>query len=128
MPNQSVDPSLASLIEQFTRQIVAVVENATAQRINAALASALGAPVKRGPGRPPKAAIVPTAAAALAASPKPAKKASPKTALARKLQGQYLGALNGLTAADKAKVKQVAASKGKAEAIKLAQSIKAEKK
>jgi hypothetical protein len=51
-------------------------------------------------------------------------KMSPKLARARKLQGQYLGALRGLGDADKAKVKQVAQDKGVPEALKLALSLK----
>ena len=55
----------------------------------------------------------------------PARKpTSPKLARARKLQGRYLGALRGLTDADKGKVKQVANDKGVPEALKLALSLK----
>jgi hypothetical protein len=52
------------------------------------------------------------------------KMTTPKVARARKLQGQYLGALKSLTGADRAKVKKTAAEKSVAEAVKLAQSIK----
>jgi hypothetical protein len=52
---------------------------------------------------------------------------SPKLVRARKLQGQYLGALRSLAASDKAKVKQVAKDKGVPEALKLALSIKGRK-
>jgi hypothetical protein len=52
------------------------------------------------------------------------KKASPKVARARKLQGQYMGALRALSAADKAKVKAVAKDKGVAEAVKMAAGMK----
>jgi hypothetical protein len=55
---------------------------------------------------------------------KRAKKASPKVARARKLQGQYLGALKSLIGADRAKVKQVAKEKGVADAVKLAMTLK----
>ena len=54
----------------------------------------------------------------------PARKASPKLARARKLQGQYLGALKSLSEADKAKVKAVARDKGVADALKLAKTLK----
>ena len=47
-----------------------------------------------------------------------------KALRARKLQGQYLGALKSLTGADRAKVKQMAADKGVADAVKLALSMK----
>jgi hypothetical protein len=43
---------------------------------------------------------------------------------ARKLQGQYLGALRGLSDANRSKVRQVAAEKGVADAVKLALSLK----
>ena len=181
MPN--TDPNIAAQIEAFTNQLVAAVEAAAAQRIQAALAGAFGAPQKRGPGRPPKhlapmapipLASVPTparkkqlcpvpgctnpaapvfgmvckehknvakskikkyrqarregtvtqATGAKPATPKKAKKATPKVARARKLQGQYLGALKSLKGEDRAKVKQTAAEKGVAEAVKLAQSLK----
>ena len=181
MPN--TDPNIAALIEAFTNQLVATVEAAAAQRIQAALAGAFGVPQKRGPGRPPKhlaatahstVALVPAparkkqlcpvpgcknpaapvfgmvckahknvakskirkyrdarregtvtgASGAKPATPKKAKKATPKVARARKLQGQYLGALKSLKGADRAKVKKIAAEKSVAEAVKLAQSLK----
>lgn len=52
------------------------------------------------------------------------KMTTPKVARARKLQGQYLGALKSLTGADRAKVKKTAAEIGVAEAVRLAQSIR----
>jgi hypothetical protein len=55
---------------------------------------------------------------------KRAPKLTPKVKRARKLQGQYLGFLRSLAGADRAKVKQTAAEKGVAEAVKLAQSLK----
>jgi len=181
MPN--TDPNITAQIETFTQQLVATVEAAVAQRIQAALAGAFGVPQKRGPGRPPKhlaatapltlasvpaparrkqlcpvpgcknpaapvfgmvckeeknvakarireyrearrAGMVTHATGARPATPKKAKKATPKVARARKLQGQYLGALKSLTGADRARVKKTAAEKGVAEAVKLAQTLK----
>ena len=177
MPN--TDPNITAQIEAFTRQLVATVEAATAQRIQAALAGAFGIPQKRGPGRPPKqlAAAAPLALAsaparqkqlcpvpgcknaaapvfgmvckdhknvskakikkyreerrgssqstgAAVATPRKVKKVTPKVKRARKLQGQYLGMLKSLAGADRAKVKQTAADKGVAEAVKLARSLK----
>jgi hypothetical protein len=58
------------------------------------------------------------------AAAKKAGKATPKVARARKLQGQYLGALKSLKGADRAKVKAVAKDKGVAEAVKLAARMK----
>jgi hypothetical protein len=67
-------------------------------------------------------------AAAKAVKARKPMKMSPKLARARKLQGQYLGALRGLADADKAKVKQLAKDKGVPEALKLATSLKAARK
>ncbi len=58
------------------------------------------------------------------AAAKKAAKLTPKVKRARKLQGQYLGFLRSLAGADRAKVKQIAAEKGVADAVKLAQSLK----
>jgi hypothetical protein len=177
----NTDPNITAQIETFTQQLVATVEAAVAQRIQAALAGAFGVPQKRGPGRPPKQAVAHVAPVAVeksarkkqlcpvpgcknVAAPifgmvckehknvakskikkyreerregkvtqttgaKPAtakkmKRATPKVARARKLQGQYLGALKSLTGADRAKVKAVAKDKGVADAVKLALSMK----
>jgi hypothetical protein len=179
MPN--TDPNITALIAAFTNQLVATVEAAVAERIQAALAGAFGVPQKRGPGRPPKhlattahfaAASAPAlkkqlcpvpgctnpaapvfgmvckehkkvakskirkyrearregtvtrAPGARPVTPKKMKKATPKVARARKLQGQYLGALKSLKGADRARVKRTAAEKSVAEAVKLAQSLK----
>ena len=177
----NTDPTITAQIETFTQQLVATVEAAVAQRIQATLAGAFGVPQKRGPGRPPKQAVahvapvaapkparkkqlcpvpgctnpaapifgmvckdhknvakskikkyrearregtVTHATGAKPATPKKAKKTTPKVARARKLQGQYLGALKSLKGADRAKVKKTAAEKGVAEAVKLARSLK----
>src|SRR5689334_23293975 len=50
----ATNTDLQSLVTSFVLQLVSVVEVATTDRIQAALAQALGAPAKRGPGRPPK--------------------------------------------------------------------------
>jgi len=174
--------NITAIVETFASQITAAVEASVAQRLQAAIAGAFGAPVKRGPGRPPKpVAAVATVAtvgekkkrpkqlcpvpgcknlaapvfgmvctdhknvakskikkyrlerkgspssAAKAAPAKQVKKATPKAARARKLQGQYMGALKSLTGADREKVKQTAKDKGVAEAVKLALSLKKSK-
>jgi hypothetical protein len=64
------------------------------------------------------------ATAARPTTAKKVRKASPKVARARKLQGQYLGALKSLTGADRAKVKATAKENGVAEAVKLALTLK----
>jgi hypothetical protein len=171
MPN--IGQNITALIADFARQLVAAAEAAAAERIQAALAGALGASGKRGPGRPKQIAVAVTkaagkarpkqlcpvpgcknpaapvfgmvcakhkdvpkakikkyrearkaAAAPVAKSARKAPKATPKLARARKLQGQYLGALKSLGEAAKAKVKAVAKDKGVAEALKVAKSLK----
>jgi len=175
--------NITVIVETFAIQIAAAVEASMADRLQAAIASAFGAPPKRGLGRPAKqavAGVAPVAArsagkkarpkqlcpvpgckntaapvfgmvckdhknvakskikkyreerkskatpagAAKPATAKKVKKATPKVARARKLQGQYLGALKSLKGADRAKVKAVAKDKGVAEAVKLAAGMK----
>ncbi len=174
--------NITTLVESFVSQIAAAMESSMVDRLEAAIAGALGAPQKRGPGRPATkavAAVAPVAARSAgkktrpkqlcpvpgcknvaapvfgmvckdhrnvakskikmyraerkgkpASSSKPAavkktkKAATPKVARARKLQGQYLGALKTLKGADRAKVKAAAKEKGVAEAVKLAAGMK----
>ena len=176
--------NITAIVESFVNQITTAMEASMVDRIQAAIAGALGAPPKRGPGRPAKQAVaavvlvaekpagkktrpkqfcpvpgcknvaapifgmvckdhknvakskikkyreerregkVTQATGAKPVAAKKVKKITPKVARARKLQGQYLGALKSLTGADRAKVKQTAAEKGVAEAVKLALSLK----
>lgn len=123
MPNNA--PNITVLVETFAFQITAAVEAAMAEKLQAALAGAFGAPKRRGPGRPPK--QIAAAVAAVAAKPTRARKAvkaTPKVLRARKLQGQYLGALKSLTGLAREKVKATAKNKSVAEAVKLALSLK----
>jgi len=122
MPNENV----TSLIQTFAHEIIAATKAAASQRIQAALASVFGTPAKRRPGRPPKPAQGTAAAvpATKSARKRKAPKATAKLIRARKVQGQYLGALKSLGAADKAKVKAVAKDKGVAAGLKLAASLK----
>lgn len=124
-----IAPNVTALVEDFVSQVIAATEAAAAARAQAAVAAAFGAPTKRGPGRPKMLAV--SAAKPRQARPAPRRKAPKATAKlirARKLQGQYLGALKSLGATDKAKVKAVAREKGVPEALKLAASLKAKKK
>ena len=176
--------NITAIVETFAIQITAAMEASVSQRLQAAIAGAFGAPRKRGPGRPPKQAVVGVAPVAVEkvaekkarpkqfcpvpgckntaapifgmvckdhknvaeskikkyraerkgkatpvsagkpAAAKKAAKATPKVARARKLQGQYMGALKSLKGADRAKVKAVAKEKGVAEAVKLAAGMK----
>jgi hypothetical protein len=58
------------------------------------------------------------------AATKKTRTATPKAIRARKLQGQYMGALKSLKGANRAKVKAVAKEKGVAVAVKLALGMK----
>jgi hypothetical protein len=65
------DPNITEMVEIFASRITAAVEASIAQRIQAAIADAFGAPPKRGPGRPSKpAAAAPAPAAAQKSRPK----------------------------------------------------------
>jgi hypothetical protein len=46
--------NITAIVETFASQITAAVEASVAERLQAAIAGAFGAPAKRGPGRPPK--------------------------------------------------------------------------
>ena len=181
--------NITAFVESFANQLVAAVEASTAQRIQAAIASAFGAPQKSGLGRPAVASVAtkpatakkgrpkqfcpvpgcenvaapvfgmvcaehknvakskikkyreerrttpakaakpatakPATAKPAAAQPVTAKKVlSPKAARARKIQGQYMGALKSLTGADRDRVRQTAQEKGVAEAVKLAKTLR----
>jgi len=58
------DLNITTIVETFISQITAAVESAAAQRIQAAIAGAFGAPQQRGPGRPAKQAVAPAAGVA----------------------------------------------------------------
>jgi hypothetical protein len=74
------DPNITELVETFASSITAAVEASIAQRIQAAIADAFGAPPKRGPGRPPKPTAAPSAPAtpSAPAAPTAKKKTRPK--------------------------------------------------
>ncbi|MGD0835691.1 MAG: hypothetical protein ABSB49_03490 [Polyangia bacterium] len=113
--------NITAIVDTFVNQITAAAESAVAQRLQAAIAGAFGAPRKGRPGRPAKQAAAPVApVAAPKAAAKKVRRVTPKVMRARKLQGQYLGALRALSAADKAKLKAVAKEKGVAAAVKMA--------
>jgi hypothetical protein len=121
------EKSITTLVESFVSQITSAMEASMVDRIQAALAGALGVPPKRGPGRPAMkavAGVAPVAARSAGKKARPKQAATPKVARARKLQGQYLGALKSLKGADRAKVKAAAKEKGVAEAVKLAAGMK----
>ncbi|MEK6607343.1 MAG: hypothetical protein AABZ30_06760 [Myxococcota bacterium] len=99
-------------IAQLRRELAALM---------AGNAPAITAPIRRGPGRPPG-----RTAAAPPAAPK-AKRTftmTPKMRAARKVQGQYLGALRSLDEAGKAAIKKIAHTQGVAAAVKAAKARK----
>jgi len=118
----NTSPELEALVQNFVGRLVAAIEADVARRIQGALSAALGsspaamsalAP-RRPVGRPPSVNL-------------PVRRrvrVSRELAAARKLQGQYLGALRGLKPADHARVKALAHEKGLPAAIKLAHSLK----
>jgi hypothetical protein len=63
---------------------------------------------------------IPSIALLLAPAAGHSTRTNPKLAAVRRLQGQYLGALRGLPAAARAKVKALARAKGVAAAVKIA--------
>jgi len=109
--------AITTLIENFAKQLVAITQAATEERLRAAMDASFGAPAKRGRG-------VATSQSAVGKRPMTV---TPKVAQARKLQGRYLGALRGLNQANRAKVKAAAKVKGVAAAVKLALSLKPKK-
>jgi hypothetical protein len=117
--------SINALIEDVVRRIVAVTEAAAASRLRGALAAAFDAPVP-GPVRPRQARALEPASAKPAAARR-APTATAKLLRARKLQGQYLGALRSLGQGDRAKVKALAKANGVPAALKLAASLKKNK-
>jgi hypothetical protein len=110
--------NIQNLMTSFVDQIGAVLDHDVKERITSAFARVFGGPPKPSP------------------SPRQARKpprverrsASPAATRARKLQGQYLGALRSLSAGDRKKVKAVAQSTGVADAVKLAHAIAAKGK
>jgi hypothetical protein len=119
------DLNITAIIDTFVNQITAAVESAVTQRLQAAIAGAFGAPQKRGPGRPAKRVVAPVApVAAPKAAARKVRRVTPKVIRARKIQGQYMGALRALSAADKAKVRAVAKEKGVAAAVKMAKGLR----
>jgi hypothetical protein len=71
--------NIRSIVEDFANQLTSLIEEQVMSRARAAVNAALGgAPVKRGPGRPPKAAKALAAAVAAPTRKKARKKAPPQ--------------------------------------------------
>jgi hypothetical protein len=114
----NISPEVEALVCNFVGSVTAAIEADVARRLQGVLASAFG--TSGAPAAGLRGSLTPSAApAARRLAP-----VTPELARARKLQGQYLGALRGLKPADHARVKALAHEKGLVHAIKLARSIK----
>ena len=116
----NISPEVEALVRNFVGRLIAAIEADVARRLHGVVASALGAAAA-------SAAAPRQSAGKKSAVDRPVRRkvrVSRELAAARKLQGQYLGALRGLKPADHARVKALAHEKGLDAAIKLAHSIK----
>ena len=116
----NISPEVEALVRNFVGSLTAAIEADVARRLQGVVASALGMSAASA-AEPRRAVAKSTAVASPVRRPK---KVSPELVQARKLQGQYLGALRGLKPVDHARVKALAHEKGLPAAIKLAHSIK----
>jgi hypothetical protein len=112
----SISSEIESIVREFTARVVAAAKAQANERVLSAVSSALSGQAAPASAKADKAAV--------AAPGKRKLKLSPKGLAARKLQGQYLGLLRGLSAGPRARVKKVAREKGVAEALKFAASLK----
>lgn len=111
----NIEHEIEVLIREFAAKLVEMTEADMRRRAFAAVSSVVTAVGGR------------ASAAASPQAPGPAKRPlqlSPKGLAARKLQGQYLGMLRGLSANHRLRVKKVAREQGVAAALKLGNSLK----
>lgn len=113
-----------SLVQDFSSQIVALIESEASERAQAAILGAFsgsgGVPLKRGRGRPPgggKRGRPPASGLFGLSVTRHAISAG------RRLHGQYIGRLRSLKGKDRARVQAIRKKKGAAEAIKLADRL-----
>jgi hypothetical protein len=117
----NISPEVEVLVRNFVGSLTAAIEADVASRLQGVVASVLG--TSAASAAVARRSVAQSSAVASPAS-RPKKRVSPELAEARKLQGQYLGALRGLKPVDHARVKALAHEKGLPAAIKLAHSIK----
>jgi hypothetical protein len=113
----SMSTEIESIVREFTARVVAIARAQASERVLSAVSAALKG----------QTSATPAPAAKSEKAPAPAKRKlrlSAKGLAARKLQGQYLGLLRGLSAGPRARVKKVAREKGVAEALKFAATLK----
>jgi hypothetical protein len=106
MPTTS---ALENVIDDFVSRLTAAITEEANQRARSLVLGALGDGSAQASGTA-KARRRPAAS-------------SPKVVQARRIQGQYLGALRRLKGADRVRVKKVAKEKSVAEAVKLAAKL-----
>jgi hypothetical protein len=106
MPTTS---ALENVIDDFVNRMTAAITEEANQRARSLVLGALG----NGGTRSSNTAKASRRPAAF----------TPKVVRARKIQGQYLGALRRLKGADRIRVKKVAREKSVAEAVKLAAKL-----
>ncbi len=111
----NIEKDIETLIREFATKLVEITEADMRQRAMAAVAAAGIVTGKAAPST-----IAPQAGQPV----KRTLKLSPKGMAARKLQGQYLGTLRGLSSANRIRVKKVARDQGVAAALKLASTLK----
>jgi len=114
-----------ALVQDFTSQIVALIQAEATERARAAILGAFTgsgvAPIKRGPGRPPgsgRRGRPPGSGLRAFGAGRPHAVSD-----GRRLHGQYIGRLRSLKGRDRARVQAVRNKKGAAEAIKLADKL-----
>lgn len=115
---------ISSLVQDFTSQIVALIQAEATERARAAILGAFSeagvAPIKRGPGRPPgsgrRGRPPGSTLRALGGRPR-------AVSDGRRLHGQYIGRLRSLKGRDRTRVQAMRNKKGPAEAIKLADKL-----
>ncbi len=123
---RSIATDIRPLVERFANELTTLIQRLAQEQARAAVLRALGVGggcagavtygARRGPGRLPKAAAVPKRRSA---------PASPVQPRARKLQGQCMRGLRGMTKMDQGQVKKMRAAKGIEAAIELARKLKA---
>ena len=113
----SMSTEIESIVREFTARVVTIARAQANERVLSAVSAALKG----------QASVTPAPAARSEKPAAPARRKlrlSAKGLAARKLQGQYLGLLRGLSAGTRLRVKKVAREKGVAEALKFAASLK----
>lgn len=116
----NIERDIEALVREFATKLVELTETDLRQQAFAAVSNTMTAVAST--------RATTTASSStntrVAAPAKRTLKLSPKGLAARKLQGQYLGMLRGLTAGKRAQVKKVAHEQGVAAALKLGSTLK----